>query len=338
MPKDKKSEQTIEQPLIEHLLELRKRLIVVFAALFACVGFCYIFSEDIFNFLVQPLADLAHENAAMAEMNRRLIFTGMAEQFFTQLKVSFFAGGMLAFPVIAWQLWKFIAPALYETERSAFVPFLVATPVLFLLGAALAYYGVIPLAWRFFMSFEQTGNAMGEMPIVLEPRVAEYLSLTMALIFAFGVAFQLPIVLTLLGRAGLIDAKSLHRKRRYMLLGAFVVSAVLTPPDIISQTALAIPLYGLYEISILLVRWGELRRENRKVTLSNLTMKDFHNFQKTCLTFLKNLYKWGRVGIALVGQCGKFAHPFVKRWRENVVWNGCFLAGLFRKLIGKIRK
>lgn len=248
------SESFQSQPLMNHLIELRTRLIWSFLALFVCVGVCYIFAEDIYAFLVEPLAE------ASKGKERRMIYTGMPEVFLTYLKVAFFAGGFVAFPVIAWQIWKFIAPGLYKNEKSAFIPFLIATPLLFVAGAAVAYYGVIPLAWRFFLSFEDQ-QSTGAIPIVLEARVGEYLSMTMTLIFAFGLAFQLPVVLTLLGRAGLITSEMLKSKRKIFLLASFVMAAMITPPDVISQTALAIPLYMLYEVSILLVKMAEKKKQ-----------------------------------------------------------------------------
>jgi sec-independent protein translocase protein TatC len=243
-----------QMPLLDHLIELRNRLMYACAALF--VGFlaCYFFAEDIYAFLVQPLADIYQ-----GQTGRRMIYTGLAEAFFTYVKVAFWAGAFLTFPFVAIQLWLFIAPGLYKNEKQAFLPFLLATPVLFFLGGAMAYYIIFPLAWRFFVSFESAGGD-GSLPIELEARVAEYLSLVMKMIFAFGLSFQLPVGLTLMGRVGLITSQQLVQNRKFAIVGVFIVAAVITPPDIISQIGLAIPILTLYEISIVAVRMIERRR------------------------------------------------------------------------------
>ncbi len=240
--------------LMSHLIELRNRLLYSVAALFIAFCVCYYFAQDLFAFLVQPLADAYHGQAG-----RRMIFTGLHETFFTYMKVAFFAALFISFPMISSQIWMFIAPGLYKHEKRAFLPFLVATPILFFLGGALVYYFVFPLAWQFFISFETPGGN-GTLPIQLEARVGEYLSLVMKLIFAFGLCFQLPIALTLMGRVGIVSSRSLREKRKYAVIITFIVAAILTPPDIISQVGLALPILVLYEISILSVRMVERKR------------------------------------------------------------------------------
>ncbi len=243
-----------QMPLLDHLIELRNRLMYSCIAIFVGFAICYFFAEQIYAFLVRPLADVI-----AGDEGRRMIYTGLAEAFFTYIKVAFFGGAFLAFPFVAAQLWMFVAPGLYRNEKEAFLPFLAATPILFVIGAAVAYYLVFPLAWRFFLSFETPGGP-GMLPIELEARVAEYLSLVMKLIFAFGISFQLPVLLTLMGRAGLITSEQLGRNRKYAIVGIFVVAAVLTPPDVISQIGLGLPIILLYEVSIVAVRMAEKRR------------------------------------------------------------------------------
>lgn len=238
----------ISQPVLAHLNELRARLLWSVGALLVSAGICYAFVEDIYGFLVRPLA------AAMGPQDsQRLIYTDLTEAFFTYMKVAIFSGFFLAFPVVLTQIWMFISPGLYKRERRTVLPFMIASPVLFFLGGATVYYMVLPLAWKFFLGFQSTG-AETVLPIMLEARVGEYLDLIMTLIFAFGFCFQLPIFLGLLAKAGVINAAWLVKKRRYAIVIVFIIAAFLTPPDIISQTSLAIPLMALYEISILLIR------------------------------------------------------------------------------------
>lgn len=243
-------------PLIDHLIELRQRLFYSFIALIVTFLICFYFANPIFDFLVAPLADLWQ-----GEEERHLIYTALHEKFFTNIKVAFFAALFLSFPLIAGQVWVFVAPGLYKNERGAFLPFLVATPLLFLLGASMVYYIVMPVAWQFFASFQQIG-AEGSLPIELVPKVGEYLSLVMRLIFAFGISFELPVLITLLARAGLATSDGLKGKRRYAIVLAFVAAAILTPPDPLSQISLAVPIILLYEASIICARMVEKRRED----------------------------------------------------------------------------
>ena len=246
-------------PLLEHLADLRNCLVISAGALLVAMIGCYFFAEQIYNFLMRPLAD------AMGgpESGRRMIATSLTETFFTYLKIAFFAGVAVAFPVIAYQAYKFVAPGLYRNERRAFLPFLVAGPTLFIAGAAMVYYLIFPVAWRFFLGFETHGGD-GVLPIQVEARVSEYLSLVLALMFAFGLCFQLPVALTLLARVGILTAAHLVKFRRYAIVLVFVVAAVLTPPDVLSQLSLAVPGIILYEVSILLIRLMERNRAKEK--------------------------------------------------------------------------
>jgi sec-independent protein translocase protein TatC len=245
-------------PLLDHLVELRNRLMWSAAAILVAFLVCYQFKESIYRFLAYPLAKLLE-----GQTGRQMIFTGLTEAFFTYIKVSFWAACCIAFPVVAVQLWKFVAPGLYKSERRAFLPYICATPILFLMGASLAYFVVIPYAFKFFLSFETAGGP-GMLPIVAEPKVNEYLSLVMTLLLAFGVAFQLPVLLTLMARAGIITSQGLVSKWRYAVVGMFGVAAVLTPPDVVSQTSLAVPLIVLYVASIYSCKWVERQRAKRE--------------------------------------------------------------------------
>src|SRR5215471_293007 len=240
-------------PLLDHLIELRSRLIWSIVAFVVCFIGSYYFSARIYFFLAEPLAAVLRD---LGNPDPHLIYTQLYEAFFTRIKVAFFAAAFISFPIVANQIWLFVAPGLYRSEKRALLPFLMATPVLFVLGAALAYYFVFPFAWKFFASFQDpTGG--GGVPIELLPRVSEYLDLVMKLIFAFGITFELPVLLTLLAKVGIISSKGLRRFRRYAYVGMFVIAAILAPPDVITQTGLAVPLILLYEISIIAAKLVE---------------------------------------------------------------------------------
>ena len=247
---------TQEGSFVSHLTELRKRLIHSLIFIFIIFVIGYIFAENIYNFLVEPYANAVKNDG----LNRRLIFTALHETFITYLKLAFFAAMFLGSPMILVQIWKFVAPGLYNNERKALLPYLIATPILFFLGGMLIYYLVMPLAINFFLSFETLGNA-NSLPIQLEAKVNEYLSLIMRLIFAFGLSFQLPVLLNLLARVGIIDSGYLKKRRKYFIVIIFAAAAILTPPDPITQIGLAIPLLILYELSILSVKIIEKKRE-----------------------------------------------------------------------------
>ncbi len=236
-----------QHSFIGHLIELKKRLVYSLIALFLTTAIAYLFSKEIYAFLSEPLV------MALADQGetRRMIFTGLPEVFLTYIKLSFFTGLMVSFPYIAYQLWLFVAPGLYKDEKKFVIPLLIATPVLFFTGAAFVYYFVLPNAWGFFLSFESVDTAV---PIQLEAKVSEYLSITMQLLFGFGFAFELPVFIILLNRAGLVKRETFVKGRKYAIIIIFTVAAFLTPPDVLSQISLGIPMMLLYEIGIFFMR------------------------------------------------------------------------------------
>jgi sec-independent protein translocase protein TatC len=257
-------------PLIEHLAELRNRLIYSLLAFVVAMVLCFSIARPIFNFLAAPIYDALVANGQTPEM----IFTGLQQGFMTWVRISMFGGFIIAFPIIAYQLWRFVAPGLYRSEKNAFLPFLVASPVLFLIGGAFAFYVVLPIAFNFFLSFQQFGTeamvgAAAEVVATDDEQVRiqylgtinEYLALTMKFIIAFGVCFQLPVLLTLMGKAGLVSSTGLAGFRRYAIVVILLVAAFATPPDVMSQLILFAAVYPLYEVSIILVRMVEKKRE-----------------------------------------------------------------------------
>lgn len=240
---------TDKQHLFDHLSELRSRLLWSLLVMGGASLIAYIFVKDIYGFLVKPLAD-----AMGPDDSRRLIYTNLTEAFFTYLKVAFFTGAFTTFPFIAVQIWRFISPGLFVHEKKTLLPLLIGAPILFFLGGSIVYFLVLPLAFHFFLGFQSTGDQT-VLPVMLEAKVSDYLDLIMILIFAFGLCFQMPIVLAILGKVGVVSPEMLAQKRRYAIVIIFVIAAFLTPPDVISQICLAVPLMALYEISIILVKY-----------------------------------------------------------------------------------
>jgi len=257
-------------PLIEHLRELRARLIWSVVAFTVAMVICFAVWNPIFNFLTRPICSALEGRG----QDCGLILLKLQEGFFVAIQISFLGGFVLSFPIIGYQLWRFVAPGLYRSEKAAFLPFLIASPVMFLIGAAFAYYVILPMAYDFFLGFQQgplqlpddpaagTAPAQRELAgIVFQGSVSEYLGLTIKFILAFGLSFQLPVLLTLMGKAGLISAASLAGMRRYAVVGILILAAVVTPPDVVSQVVLFSVIYGLYEVSIQLIRRIEKNRE-----------------------------------------------------------------------------
>ena len=276
--KDKEDIEKSSAPLIEHLIELRRRLIWSLGGFFIAFLVCFFFAKKLFNLLVIPFK-WATQWAGLDPHKVELIYTAPQEFFFTQVKLAMFGGMVVAFPLIATQIYKFIAPGLYRNERAAFLPFLIASPILFLMGACLVYFFFTPMVMWFFLAMQQTGTD-GNVQISLLPKVSEYLSLIMTLIFSFGLVFQLPVVTSLMTRVGLLSSKALAEKRKWAIVIAFVVAAVLTPPDPMSQIGLALPTILLYEVSIWAARLIE-RDRTRDVAAKGAHAEDGSNGSST---------------------------------------------------------
>lgn len=247
-----------KMPLLDHLIELRRRLLWSVVALLVAFVAAFFVAQDIYEFLAQPLADILKHQEDQREAV--MIFTSLPEAFLVNVKVAFFAAAFATCPVFLTQLWKFIAPGLYKNERRAFGPYLIVSPILFFVGAALVYYVLVPMAWDFFLSFE-TASTDTAVAVQVQPKVNEYLSLVMTLIFAAGLCFQLPVVMTLLARAGIASSQGMASKRRYAIVGVFIFAAIFTPPDPLSQIAMAVPIILLYELSIVAARMIERKRQ-----------------------------------------------------------------------------
>ena len=259
--------QDSSAPLIEHLAELRQRLIYSVLAFIVGMIICFTIWNPIFDFLTHPLCSAL---AVRGHSDCGLILIKLQEGFFVAISISLLGGLVLSFPIIGFQMWRFVAPGLYKTEKNAFLPFIVASPFMFFLGAAFAYYVVTPLAFDFFLGFQQTGSVLDEdnidnaaAGIAFQGSAQEYLSLTIKFIVAFGMCFQLPVLLTLMGKAGLVSAEGLGNVRKYAVVAILVLAALVTPPDVITQVILFVVVYGLYEVSILLVARVEKKREEK---------------------------------------------------------------------------